>query len=90
MYFYNLLQRALSFGNILRYVLIVGIPASLFFMASVLILKVSGFDLIEILRDPAQQSGKSSFLGFLSNIGNFMWISAAAIGYFALVNILAT
>ena len=39
---------------------------------------------MEILRDPAQQSGASSFLGFLSNIGIWLWVSSAAICFFTI------
>jgi len=38
---------------------------------------------MEILRDPAQQSEQSSFLGFLSNIGVWLWVSSAAICFFS-------
>ncbi|MGB7300256.1 MAG: hypothetical protein WBD34_13125 [Burkholderiaceae bacterium] len=55
------------------------IPALVFFTISFYILRVQGFDTMQILRDPAQQSGASSFLGFLSNIGIWIWVSAAAI-----------
>ncbi len=37
---------------------------------------------MEILREPAQQSGQSSFLGFISNIGIWLWISSVAICFF--------
>lgn len=40
---------------------------------------------MEILRDPAQQSGASSFLGFLSNIGIWLWVSSAAICFFTAI-----
>ncbi len=43
------------------------------------------FEVMEILRDPAQQSGESSFLGFLSNIGVWLWISSAAICFFSAI-----
>ena len=59
------------------------IPALLFYSLSVVGLKFAGFGLMEILRDPAQQSGQSSFLGFVSNIGIWLWVSAAAIGFYA-------
>ncbi len=40
---------------------------------------------MEVLRDPAQQTGLSSFLGFVSNIGVWLWVSSAAICCFSLV-----
>lgn len=68
--------------KILRIIFIVLIPAGLFYSFSFLGLKFAGFSTIEILRDPAQQSGASSFLGFLSNIGVWLWVSSAAICFF--------
>jgi hypothetical protein len=47
-------------------------------------MRASGFTFMEILRDPAQQMEVSGFLGFLSNLGIWLWVSAAAIGFFAL------
>ncbi|USD39550.1 hypothetical protein [Ferrimonas sp. SCSIO 43195] len=60
------------------------VPALLFYALSLMTLSASGFELMQILRDPAQQSGQSSFLGFLSNIGTWVWVSATAITLFAL------
>ena len=62
------------------------LPALIFYAASVFILTGSGFTLREILRDPAQQTGLSSFLGFVSNIGVWMWVSSVAICTFSLVS----
>lgn len=49
-------------------------------------MKKEGYGLIEILRDPAQQSGESSFLGFLSNIGVFLWIGSTSLSFFFTFN----
>ncbi|MRU16666.1 hypothetical protein FDP25_14590 [Roseovarius sp. A21] len=54
-------------------------PAFVFFVTSLSILSLAGFGLVEILRDPAQLTEQSSFLGFLSNVGSWLWVSAAAI-----------
>ena len=63
-------------------ILCAAIPALIVYALSVLVLTSSGFTLLEILRDPAQQTGMSSFLGFVSNIGVWIWVSSAAIrGY---------
>ncbi|MDM8165150.1 hypothetical protein [Roseovarius sp.] len=62
-----------------RYFLFCGIPALLFYVVSLTLLTQSGFTLIEILRDTAQSTGQSSFLGFLSNIGVWFWVAAGAI-----------
>ena len=45
----------------------------------------AGFTVVQILRDPAQQTKVSSFLGFLSNIGIWFWVSAAALCFFSLL-----
>ena len=71
--------------KIINSLLRVGLPALVFYGCSVLILTNSGFSLREILRDPAQQSGLSSFLGFVSNIGVWLWVSSAAICFFGLL-----
>lgn len=59
------------------------IPAILVYCVSLVWLNLSGLSTAQILRDPAQQSGASSFIGFLSNLGVWLWVSAAAIGFFA-------
>ena len=66
----------------------VALPALVFYGAAVLVLQNSGFSLMEILRDPAQQSGASSFLGFVSNIGVWLWVSSFAIILYVCVGIL--
>ena len=78
----DLLSQMLVSKKVLTCFLAVVIPALLFYIVSLITLKSQGFGFIEILRDPAQQSGESSFLGFLSNIGVFLWISATAISFF--------
>lgn len=57
-------------------------PALAFFAVSVVILSLSGFTLVEILRDPAQITKQSSFLGFVSTIGTWLWVAAASICFF--------
>ena len=59
------------------------IPAALFYIIAIYGLRATGFTVMEILRDPAQQTDVSSFLGFLSNMGVWLWVSAAAICFFA-------
>ncbi|WP_340149253.1 hypothetical protein [uncultured Sneathiella sp.] len=87
MYFVNLIKAVFTWGNIFRCIVFACIPAGLFYIISVLVMKSAGFDLIQILRDPAQQTETSSFLGFLSNIGNWAWVSAAAICFFSAINV---
>lgn len=66
-----------------RCILFTLIPATLFYCTAVLVLKTMGFGVMEVLRDPAQLTGESSFLGFMSIIGTSMWVSAAAVCFFA-------
>jgi len=68
--------------NILPTILYSSIPALLFYILSFNILKSFDYSTMEIIRDFAQQVHKSSFLGFLSTIGSWMWVSSAAIGFF--------
>ena len=76
-------KQIITLKKILRYITFACVPALLFYAISLLGLSSFGFGIIEILRDPAQQSGQSSFLGFLSNIGVSLWISSAAICFFS-------
>ena len=62
------------------------LPALLFYGLSVAVLKSSGYTLKEIVRDPAQQLGYPSFLGFVSNIGVWLWVSSAAICIYSLAS----
>lgn len=76
------LRTLLTSGNIRRFVLYCCGPALIFYLISLAVLSQAGFTLVEILRDPAQQTKQSSFLGFVSNIGSWLWVSAAAICLF--------
>lgn len=78
------IRRHLSPGRIAKLLLTVILPAVAFYAASLWILSASGLTVVEILRDPAQQMEISSFLGFLSNVGTFLWVSATAICIFVL------
>ena len=44
-----------------------------------------GYQINEVLRDPAQQTGVSSLLGLISNLGNFFWIASVAIAFLRLL-----
>lgn len=70
--------------KLLHCILIAVIPALLFYSFSLFWLKSIGYSFTEIIRDAAQQSGESSFLGFLSNIGIWLWVSSAAICFFTI------
>ena len=80
-----LLKQLLDIRKISTSLLLVAFPALIFYGVSVLVLSESGYSLQQILRDPAQQSGLSSFLGFVSNIGVWLWVSSVAICCFSLV-----
>ncbi len=67
-----------------RCVLVAIIPALVFYGLSIIVLRSSGFEIMEILRDTAQQTEVSSFLGFVSNIGIWLWVCSAAICFFVL------
>ena len=54
----------------------------LFTSFSLLVLKYVGFTSIEIIRDPAHLNDSSSLLGFISNIGNWIWVGSASICFF--------
>lgn len=58
------------------------IPGLLLYTISLLVLKSAGFTAIEIIRDPPHLNESSSLLGFVSNIGNWIWVSSAAICFF--------
>ena len=82
MTFFSYLTRIFNGQRIFRYLLIACLPALLFYVGSVLTLQNSGFSLMQILRDPAQQSGTSSLLGFISNIGIWLWVASFVVCYF--------
>lgn len=52
-------------------------PALAVYLVFLAIGSIGGMSMIEMLRDPAQQTGDSSFLGFISSIGTWLWLSAA-------------
>ena len=58
------------------------VPATIFYAISLICMSLSGFTILETLRDPAHLADHSSFLGFLSSISVWLWLSAAAIPLF--------
>ncbi len=85
MSFITQLKQSITTRKIMTCTIYVGIPALVFYGLSLEVLTEAGFSLREILRDPAQQSGESSFLGFLSNIGVWLWVSSVAICFFGAI-----
>ena len=80
----NYFTQIFTLENLKRVTFFAVIPAFAFYVLSLVAMRASGFTFMEILRDPAQQMEVSGFLGFLSNLGIWVWVSAAAIGFFAL------
>lgn len=72
--------------NMLHCLLFAVVPAMVFYCGSIIMLQSNGFTSKEILQDTAQQLDVSSFLGFLSNIGVWLWISATSISFFTLIS----
>lgn len=78
-----LLKRVFSKRQILSWFIFAALPAMLFYGIAIEVLSSAGFSLKEIIRDPAQQTGQSSFLGFVSNIGVWLWICSGTICLFS-------
>lgn len=86
-YISHAIKQTFQTAKITRYFLFAAIPAVIFYILAFNTLKGAGFETIEILRDPLQQLEQSSFLGFLSNIGSWVWVSSVAICYFTAFNL---
>ena len=78
-----LLKRVFSRRRILSLFFYAAVPAILFYGISIEVLSSAGFSIKEIIRDPAQQTGQSSFLGFISNIGVWLWICSGTMCLFS-------
>lgn len=78
-----LLKQVFSTRRALSWFIFAAVPAVLFYGISIEVLSSAGFSIREIIRDPAQQTGQSSFLGFVSNIGIWLWIASATICLFS-------
>ena len=79
------LKQIFATQKIVRCFLFASIPAAIFYSVALVGMWMNGFDIMHIVRDPAQQSGQSSFLGFLSNIGIWLWVSSTAICFFSAI-----
>lgn len=75
--------QSVTVKNLLRVFYFALLPALFFYVISLTIMNVNGFDIMQVIRDPAQQMEYHGFLGFLSNMGIWLWISSAAISFFA-------
>lgn len=85
MRYLTILNNSFTKQNIRRCFLFAFIPACIFYLMALGIMLTNGFEVMEVLRDPAQLNKNSSFLGFLSNIGVWLWVSSVAISYFTLL-----
>ncbi len=71
--------------KILRCILIAVIPSILFYVFSLIFLSSRGFTIREVIKEAAHVTNSSSFLGFLSNIGVWLWITSATICFFTIL-----
>lgn len=82
MHFQDDLRRVVTRANIQRCLVVCCLPAALFYLGAVLVMSLAGFSLLETLRDGPQITQQSSWLGFVSSVGSWLWVSAAAISLF--------
>jgi hypothetical protein len=80
---FHLLKRVFNTRRILTWFVIAAVPAMLFYGISIEVLSSAGFTLKDIVRDPAQQTGQSSFLGFISNVGVWLWVCSGTLCLFS-------
>ncbi len=81
------MQKIFIAENISRCLRYCCLPALLFFSISMIVLTLSGFSTLEILRDSAQITKTSSFLGFLSSVGSWLWVAGATICLFRIATL---
>jgi hypothetical protein len=78
-----LLKRIFNARRIFYWLIFAAVPALLFYGIAIEILSSAGFSLEDIVRDPAQMTGQSSFLGFVSNVGVWLWVCSGAVCLFS-------
>ncbi len=78
-----LIKRMFSTQRILSWFIFAAVPALLFYGIAIEVLSSAGFSLRDIVRDPAQQTGQSSFLGFVSNVGVWLWVCSGTVCLFS-------
>jgi len=84
-----MIKKIFDLNNIWKVIIFATIPGLIFYVVAFIVMQYNGFHTMEIVRDFAQQMHKSSFLGFLSSIGTWLWVSSVAIalfGFFTLKN----
>lgn len=78
-----LLKQVFSTRRVLSWFIFAALPAMLFYGIAIEVLSSAGFTLKDIVRDPAQQTGQSSFLGFISNVGVWLWVCSGTMCLFS-------
>ncbi len=78
----DLIKQIFDSRKILKVLMYASIPGLIFYVVAFVTMKYNGFHTMEIIRDFAQQVHESSFLGFLSSIGTWLWVSSVAIAFF--------
>ncbi len=76
------LKAEFTAANFRRIAIYCCIPALAFYLISIGAMALGGFTLVETLRDTAQITKESSFLGFVSSIGAWLWVAAATVCFF--------
>jgi len=82
-----MIRSIFDWQKIKRVFLFATIPGLLFYIISFVVMKNNGYHTMEIIRDFAQQMDAPSFLGFLSSIGTWLWVSSAAIAFFGFITV---
>ena len=76
------LRHSITGPRLVRWLLFAALPASVFYFTALLSMHSLGFSVVETLRDMVQSTGESSLLGFISNMGFWLWVSTIAICLF--------
>jgi len=81
------IKNIFDFKKIMQVILYASIPGLIFYTIAFNVMHHNGYHTMEIIRDFAQQMDASSFLGFLSSIGTWLWVSAMAIAFFGFITV---
>jgi hypothetical protein len=83
----NYIKNIFDLKKIMQILGYASIPGLIFYTIAFNVMHHNGYHTMEIIRDFAQQMDKSSFLGFLSSIGTWLWVSATAIAFFGFLTV---
>jgi len=81
----NYIKDIFNLNKIIKVMLFVFIPSLLFYIISFFTMKSYGYETMDIIRDFAQIVDVPSVLGLLSTLGTWLWVSSAAISFFAVI-----